>query len=97
MGKEEKNIKKSFLRYVIIASALCVLFLFLKKDNVIRWVQTGFTLHSQKKQIEMLEQENARLDKRIEDLTENKDSLERFARETYGFCRADEDVYLTDK
>ena len=39
--------QRSFLRYAIVATALFALFLFLKKDNVINWVQAGFTLGSQ--------------------------------------------------
>lgn len=96
MGNEEKKIKKSFIRYAIIATVLCVAFLLLKKDNLFRWIQTGFTLNAQKKQIEALTQDNAALDARIDDLTNNRDSLERFARETYGFCEGEEDVYLTE-
>jgi len=94
MGKDENNIKKSFWRYVLISTALCLLFLLLKKDNLLRWIQTGFTLNAQQRKIEALIEDNAHLDSRIQNLSTNKDSLEKFAREEYGFCAPGEDVFL---
>ena len=57
--------QRSFLRYAIIATALFLLFLFLKKDSIITWVQAGFTLRRQERQIEQLQQENAEMDRKI--------------------------------
>ncbi len=86
--------QRSFIRFAIIATVVFVLFMFLKKDNVITWINAGITLKSQRRQIEQLEQSNALLDKQIEDLGMNRDSLERFARENYFFAAPGEDVYI---
>ena len=73
---------RSFFRFAIILTAVFVIFLFLKKDNVIRWIQAGFTLRSQRRQIELL-------------LT-NRDSLETYARERFYFSKEGEDVYIIE-
>lgn len=93
-GRREQ---RSFVRYAIVATALFVLFLFVKKDNVITWIGAGFTIGSQQRQIEKYESENAQLDDRIEMMRENRDSLEKFARENYLFSRPGDDVYLVDE
>ena len=73
---------RSFFRFAIILTAVFVIFLFLKKDNVIRWIQAGFTLRSQRRQIELL--------------STNRDSLETYARERFYFSKEGEDVYIIE-
>lgn len=107
MGKTFKNIwnrnkdadnkaQRSFVRYVIVATALFLLFLLVKKDSVITWINAGITIGNQKKQIESLEKTNSELDKRIEALAGNRDSLEYFAREEYFLSAPGDDVYILD-
>ena len=74
-----KKEQRSFLRYAIIATALFILFLFLKKDSIITWVQAGFTLRRQERQIEQLQQENAEMDRKIRMMKGYRDTLERFS------------------
>ena len=88
--------QRSFVRYAIVATAIFVVFMLVKKDSVITWINAGFTLRAQERQIEQLEQRNASLDAQIEDLTHNRDSLERYARETYYFAAPGDDVYIDD-
>ena len=89
-----KKEQRSFLRYAIVATVLFAVFLFLKKDNVVNWVQAGFTLRRQRNQIEQLEQENEELDRRIKTMRENRDTLERYAREEFFFAEPGDDVYI---
>ena len=93
MGKN-KDIQRSFVRYAGIATAAVVLFLLVKKDNVINWIQAGFTLQKQRRQIEYLQKENDELDRRIRTMTEDRDSLEKFARENYFFAEPGDDVFI---
>ena len=88
--------QRSFLRYAIIATALFLLFLFLKKDSIITWVQAGFTLRRQERQIEQLQQENAEMDRKIRMMKGDRDTLERFAREHFYFAEPDDDVYIIE-
>lgn len=89
------DIRRSFLRYAIVATVLFVAFLFLKSDNIIRWIQAGFTLRNQERQIEMLRQKNEELDRKIELMSTDKDSLETFSREEFFFAAPGDDVYIT--
>ena len=86
--------QRSFVRYAIVATAIFVVFMLVKKDSVITWINAGFTLREQERQIEQLEQKNAGLDRQIEELTNNRDSLEKYARENYYFAAPGDDVYI---
>ena len=90
----EKREQRSFARYAIIATSLCLLFRLIKHDNLIVWMRSVLTLRSQKRQIEQLRNDNDRLHNAADHLYSDKDSLETFARENYLFCTPDEDVYI---
>ena len=96
MKRNKKNIHP-FVRFVIGATVVMVLFLFLKKDNIITWIKTGFDIAAQKRRIEFLQEQNRALEDKIKMLNENRDSLERFARETYFFAEPGEDVYILEE
>ena len=97
MAKHTKEIERSFLRYAIVATALFLLFLFLKKDSIVSWVQAGVTLRRQERQIEQYRKENEELDRRIQMMTGDRDTLERYAREQFYFAEPGDDVYIIDK
>lgn len=88
--------QRSFLRFAIIITAVFVLFLFVKKDNLVRWIQAGFTLGNQERRIEQLEQENEELDRQIRTLSTSRDSLEKYAREEFGFAEPGDEVYVEE-
>ena len=88
--------QRSFVRYAIVATALFVLFLFLKKDSIVNWVQAGITLRRQERQIEQYRQENEELDERIRMMTGDRDTLERYAREQFFFAEPGDDVYIIE-
>ena len=88
--------QRSFLRFAIVITAIFVLFLFVKKDNLVRWIQAGFTLGQQERRIEQLKQDNERLDGQIHMLSTSRDSLERFSREEFGFAEPGDDVYIEE-
>ena len=92
-----KKEQRSFFRYAIVATAIFVVFLFVKKDNVIRWIQAGFTLRKQERQIELLEGQNAELDKKIQMMSNDRDTLETFAREHFNFAEPGDDVYIIEQ
>lgn len=90
------DIKRSFLRYAVLATAVFLVFLFIKRDNIVRWVQAGFNLRRQERQIELLKQENAELDRKIENMSSNRDTLETYAREEFFFAQPGDDVYIVE-
>ncbi|MBQ3819959.1 MAG: septum formation initiator family protein [Bacteroidales bacterium] len=88
--------QRSFLRFAIVITAVFVLFLFIKKDSLVRWVQAGFTIRDQERRIEALKKDNDRLDAEIRMLSTSRDSLEQFAREQFGFAEPGDDVYIEE-
>lgn len=94
--ENNKDIRRSFLRYAAILTALALLFLFLKRDNLVRWIQSGFEIRAQQAQIERLEQENRSLEDSIRILTTDKDSLEKFSRERYHFTEKGDEVFIVE-
>lgn len=88
--------QRSFLRFAIVITAIFVLFLFVKKDNLVRWAQAGFTLGQQQRRIEQLKQDNDKLDEQMHMLSTSRDSLEKFAREEFGFAEPGDDVYIEE-
>lgn len=88
--------QRSFIRFAIVATAICAVFLFIKKDNVVRWVQAGFTLKKQDRQIELYRKQNEELDRRINMMSTDKDTLETFAREEFNFSEPGDDIYIIE-
>ena len=85
---------RSFERTMIVAFSLAVVFLFLKKDNVIRWVEAGFTINRQNEEIKSNARQIEQMEHTLKDLTANRDSLEKYARERYHFAKEGDDIYL---
>ena len=76
--------ERSFVRYVIISTAIFLLFIcVIKRDNLFRWIEAGFNIRSQEKQM-------------VKSLTTDKDTLEKFAREKFLFAEPGEDVYIIE-
>ena len=94
--EKNKDIRRSFWRYAAVLTALALLFLFLKRDNLVRWIQAGMEIRSQQAQIEALEEENRLLEDSIRFLTSDRDSLEKFAREKYHFAQKGDDVFIVE-
>jgi len=89
---------KSFYRYAFVVTVAFVIFIcFLTQDNVVRYVQARIEIRKQQKQIEFYQKEIEDMDRRIRMISNNKDSLETFARENFNFASPGEEVYLDPK
>lgn len=90
--------RSPFRRWVFWSTlAFLIIICVNKKDNLIRWIQAGFTLKRQEKQIELYVEQNKALDEKIKSLSTDRDSLETFARENFNFSAPGEDVYIVDE
>lgn len=86
---------RSFVRFaVIVTASFLILAGFILPNSLWRWAKSGAELRRQNQQIEALKADIARMDEQIRKLSDDRDSLERFARENYGFAAPDEDVYV---
>lgn len=86
----------SFSKFAVIATALVLLFLLFSRNGLITWVRAGFERRAQERRIERLQQDIRTMDREIDLLTHDRDSLETFARERFHFAAPDEDVYIEE-
>ena len=86
---------RSFIRYATFATGLFLLIVgFFAEDNLVRWAKAGIELRQQQRQIEFYKTEIADMEKRLQKLSTDVDSLEEFARYRFHFAAPDDDVYL---
>ena len=66
-------------------------------NTIIHWIKAGIEADRQEKMIEQYRLENAELDRRINMMKNDRDTLEKFAREQYNFAVPGEDVYIVEE
>ena len=81
-------------KYIITLVLFILIVFFIDRNNVIRWAEDYVHQFQQEKIIENYIQEIESLDERINELSSNRDSLEKFAREQYYFHENDEDIFI---
>ena len=105
MAEEKKDkwawLKRSdhnhLLPFVIIVTTVVALWLlFFAHNSVLNWVKASVEEQNQQKEMARLQQEIDQMDAEIASLRNNRDSLERFARETYHFAAPGDDVYIVE-
>ena len=87
-----------FLPFVIVVTAVAAIWLlFFSHSSVLNWVRANIEIRRQERQMDKYRQEIDEMDAEIRALTDSKDSLEKFARETYHFAAPGEDVYIIEE
>lgn len=87
--------KSPLVNYILWSTvAFLVIICFFRHDNLIRWIKAGMTIRRQEKQIEWYNKEISELDKQIDAMSTNRDTLEKYARERFLFAEPGDDVYL---
>lgn len=81
-------------KYFIVGLIFLVYICFLDTNNVGQMIRSRVTLRSQKRQIEFYEREITKMDRKLEQLKSERDSLEKFAREEYFYLMDGEDVFI---
>ncbi len=88
---------RGFFRYALVATLLAALYiLVLSHDNIFRWIGARREIRHQEAEIRHYTRENAKLDLRIQRLSNERDTLEEFARENFHFAAPGDDVFLTE-
>ena len=88
---------RNFAWFVVVVTALFVIFWTIGSGNTfIHWAKAGVEIRRQEKLIKELEKQNAEMDARINMLKNDKDTLEKFAREHFNFAAPGEDVFVID-
>lgn len=85
------------LPFVVVVTAVVALWLlFFGHNSVLNWIRATVEVRSQEKEMQQLQEEISQMDQEIDQLYNQRDSLERFARETYHFAAPGDDVYIVE-
>ena len=100
MGKIKDIFKGSHRKFAWFVLVVTVLFVFLwivgPGNTVIHWAKAAAEIRHQEKMMEEYERQNAEMDRRINMLKTDRDTLEKFAREQFNFAVPGEDVYVIE-
>ena len=83
-------------KYFLVTVAFLVWIFFLDTNNLIVWYKDLRQLADQNRQKVYFQNEIKQTEEKLKELTSNKDSLEKFAREEYLFHESGEDVYVIE-
>ncbi len=97
-GQIFKGEHRGFVIFAVVVVLIALLLLtFGKGSNIIHWVGARVEIFRQEKLIEKYNREIDQMNQKIEMLTTNRDSLEKFARENFLFAEPGEDVYVVEE
>ena len=83
--------------FIALATAILIFIWVVGPGNtVIHWVKAKMDINAQKRAIEQYNAEIQEMNKRINMLKTDKDTLEKFAREHFYFAAPGEDVYVIE-
>mgnify|MGYP000866846214 FL=1 len=89
-----KFIKNKFFIATLI---FAVWVIFIDKNSLIDWFHIRLNIVRQERQIEYYKNEIKSIDEKLQELSSNLDSLEKFAREQYYFHEDDEDLFIVEE
>ena len=88
---------RKFAWFMVISTALFMISWLVGPGNtIVHWVKTKNEIARQEKQMEYYRQEIEKMDRDIEELKTDRDSLEKFARERFHFAASGEDVFIVE-
>ncbi|MBO5418551.1 MAG: septum formation initiator family protein [Bacteroidales bacterium] len=82
---------------VVLTSTFLILWLVGPGNTLIHWAGAALEQSRQEKQIRTYRKEINEMDRRIRMMRTDKDTLEKFAREQFGFSAPGEDVYIIEE
>lgn len=92
-----KGEHSGFWKFAVLSVvALLILLIISPGNNLIHWAQARIEISRQEKRIQYYETEIAAMNDSIRLLRSNRDSLEKYARETFHFAAPGDDVYLVE-
>ena len=89
--------RRKFVWFVTLSTAVFLFVWIVGPGNtIIHWVKAGIETRQQERLIEQYEAQNAEMEVRLKMLRNDKDTLEKFAREQFNFAVPGEDVYIVE-
>lgn len=88
---------RKFAWFVVISTTIVMVsWLVGPGTTIIHWVEAKREIRRQERQMDKYRSEIEAMDQNIDELKTNRDSLEKFAREQFGFAVPGEDVYIVE-
>ena len=81
---------------IVVTAAVALWLLFFAHNSVLNWIKASVEEKTQEAEMARLQGEIDEMDREIENLRNNRDSLESFARETYHFAAPGDDIYIVE-
>ena len=81
---------------IVVTTVVAMWLLFFAHNSVLNWIRASMEEQNQEAEMARLQEEIKEMDREIENLRNNRDSLESFARETYHFAAPGDDVYIVE-
>ena len=93
----DRGPRRKFVWFVTLSTAVFLFVWIVGPGNtVIHWIGAGVETRRQERQIEQYRQQNLEMETRLNMLRNDKDTLEKFAREQFHFAVPGEDVYIVE-
>ena len=83
-------------KYFIVGAVFLVWICFFDTNNVGQMFRARADIRSQQRQIEFYKREISKMDRKLDQLQSQRDSLEKFAREEYLYHLDGEDLYVLE-
>jgi cell division protein FtsB len=83
-------------KFFIVGTLFLVWIIFFDQSNLIDWGGALIDVGKQKAEKQYYEQEIARTREKLRALQSNRDSLEKFARETYFYLEDGEEIFIIE-
>ncbi len=84
-------------KYFLVTTFFVVWILFIDTNNLLVWWEDYKEVQEQEQQKEYYKEAIKWTDERLKELSSNRDSLEKFAREQYLFHNPDEEIFIVEK
>jgi len=94
--KESKALTFIRNRYLITGALFLIWVLFLDSGSAKEWLKVIRRIGVQESQKREYKESIRQIDEKLHELSSNKDSLEKFAREQYLFKEDDEDIFIIE-
>lgn len=84
-------------KYLLVTVVFFVWIVFFDSNSIIEWSKIRTNINRQEKEKNYYKQEIKSAEEKLHELSSNKDSLEKFAREQFYFQEENEDLYIVRK
>ena len=89
--------RRKFVWFVTLATAVFLFVWIVGPGNtIIHWAKAGLEIRRQEKLMQQYNEQNLQMENRLRMLKNDKDTLEKFAREQFRFAVPGEDIYIVE-